>query len=213
MKVAVITPYYKEDIQTLIRCRESVIMQTHSDVFHVMVADGYPNDEINAWDVVHIKGPPHNDFGDTPRTIGAISAISKGAQALCFLDADNWLEPDHIERLLRVHEDSAADIVTATRNLRRTDGSFLGVCTESNGQYFTDTNCYFLTRPTFGMLMAWIVKEPGQSIIGDKLFWQTLVNAGFSRAHCATPTVNYTTTFAYHYQQFGERPSPDSKVI
>lgn len=213
MNVAIITPYYKENTETLARCHVSVASQTYKNVFHVMIADGHPNAEIDEWNVVHIKGPQHSDFGDTPRLIGSISAISTGADALCFLDADNWFEPDHVEQLLRIYQETRPDVVTATRNLRRTDGSLLGVCIESDGEDFNDTNCFFLTKPAYTVLMTWVLKDPREAILGDRVFWAAVLDAGFTRAHCATPTVNYTTTFARHYQQFGETPSPNSKVI
>jgi hypothetical protein len=42
MRVAVITPYFKEPLEQLRRCHESVANQTHGETVHFMVADGHP---------------------------------------------------------------------------------------------------------------------------------------------------------------------------
>ena len=42
MRVAVVTPYWKEPIDVLERCWRSVRTQTHCDIVHYMVADGHP---------------------------------------------------------------------------------------------------------------------------------------------------------------------------
>jgi len=46
MKVAVITPYFKESLDILQKCHESLKKQTYPSV-HTIFADGFPNDEIN----------------------------------------------------------------------------------------------------------------------------------------------------------------------
>ncbi|MDP9413866.1 MAG: hypothetical protein M3Q08_07205 [Pseudomonadota bacterium] len=73
MKVAVVTPYYREPLETLERCHESVRRQPHSCT-HFMVADGHPRAEVNSWpDVQHFALPvSHGDYGNTPRSIGGV---------------------------------------------------------------------------------------------------------------------------------------------
>jgi glycosyltransferase involved in cell wall biosynthesis len=214
MRVAVVTPYWKESVEVLKRCHDSVLAQTHPDTIHVMVSDGLPSPEVDSWSRVHhIKVPHHGDSGDTLRVIGALSASVFGAEAITLLDADNWFEPDHIETLRNVHLATGAQVVTGTRILRRMDGSVLGICHESNGRDFNDTNCYFLTKPTFGALISWGFKDPRESIMGDRIFWQALLRHGYSRAHCLKPTTNYVTSFAAHYLAFGEEAPDQAKII
>src|SRR6185437_7277399 len=65
----VITPYYKEDPSLLRRCMESVRNQT-VPTEHFMVADGHPQDWIDAEPVRHLKlDRSHRDYGNTPRGI------------------------------------------------------------------------------------------------------------------------------------------------
>ena len=70
MRVAVVTPYWKEPIAVLERCWRSVKTQTHCDIVHYMVADGHPVQTFEKGaDVVHISLPNCNDSGDTPRIV------------------------------------------------------------------------------------------------------------------------------------------------
>ncbi|MFM0668484.1 glycosyltransferase family 2 protein [Paraburkholderia sediminicola] len=213
MRVAVISAYYKEPLHVLRRCHESVRAQS-GDVTHFMVADGFPVSDIDSWGgVIHIKVPNHADYGDTPRGVGAACAAASGFDAICFLDADNWYEPNHVEAMRMIVEETGAQVVTATRRIFTIDGRMLGVCKESNGVDFNDTNCYFLTRAAFPACSAWLFKDAHESIVGDKVFWNAVQTGGYTRAHAITPTLCYVSTLAFHFEMFGEIPPDDSKVI
>lgn len=214
MRVAVITPYFKESTELLQRCHDSVMAQTTGEVTHIMVSDGFPNPIVDTWEnTIHIKLPNHADYGDTPRAVGGLTASNMGFDAVTLLDADNWFEPNHIEVLSEVQKKTGVHVVTGTRYLRRPDESILSVCTESDGQNFCDTNCYLIMRPAFGAFSAWGFKDPKLGIIGDRIFWQALLRLKVSRVHCTTPTINYATMFATHYLQHKEQPPAGSKVI
>ena len=74
----VITPYYKEDPALLRRCMDSVRAQT-VPTEHFLVADGYPQDWIDAEPVRHLKlDRSHRDYGNTPRGVAALLATSEG---------------------------------------------------------------------------------------------------------------------------------------
>lgn len=214
MRVAVITPYYKESTAFLQRCHDSVLAQTEGDVVHFMISDGFPNPVVDTWEkTIHIKLPNHGDYGDTPRAIGGLSAANMGFDAITLLDADNWFEPNHIAELAKVQRETGVQVVTGTRYLRRPDESIMAVCKESDGKVFNDTNCYLLMKPVFRAFTAWGFKDPRYGIIGDRIFWQTLLKMNVTKAHCSIPTVNYATTFATHYLHHGEQPPPGCKVI
>jgi len=215
MKVAVVTPYFQEPLEVLQRCHDSVRSQTcDGEVVHFMVADGYPRPEVDAWAVRHLPLPwNHGDYGDTPRTIAAMSAASQGFDAIAFLDADNWYEPEHIATLARVQAESGADVVTATRRLIRPDGSVMGICRQSNGVDFCDMNCFFFTRRAFGALGAWAFKDPRAAIVDDYVLWSILKGSNAICAHSAEPTVNYQTMWALTYLEHGEEPPPGSRVM
>ncbi|SDG59302.1 glycosyltransferase family A protein [Paraburkholderia phenazinium] len=213
MRVAVISAYYREPRHILRRCHESVRAQS-GDVTHFMVADGFPDAEVDSWEgVVHIKIPNHADYGDTPRGVGAACAATSGFDAICFLDADNWYEPNHVETMRLTVEKTGVQVVTMARTLVTADGRVLGTCSESDGVHFNDTNCYFLTRAAFPACAAWMFKDASRSAVGDRIFWDAVRAGRYTRIHLNVPTVNYVTTIAYHYEVFGEIPPDDSKVI
>lgn len=213
MRLAVITPYYKEPTAMLRRCADSVAAQTLGNVQQIFVSDGVPNEEVDGFEnVVHIRLPNHADYGDTPRAVGALHAVNRDFDGVAFLDADNWFEAQHLELLVRAAINAGVPVATATRSLWTEEGRVLGVCPENDGKTHVDTNCFLILRPAFRHLGAWGFKDRNDSISGDRIFWRTLLAAGVGHVHCPRPTVNYTTNFAAHYVMTGQTPPPDSKV-
>jgi len=224
MKVAVITPYYKESVEKLRRCMDSVRDQTHSCI-HIMVSDGHPAEFVDIRKtkdlepegqetIQHLLLPvAHGDYGDTPRFIGTVSAYSQGFDAVCWLDADNWIEPTHVESLLELAHRKVVNVVTATRNLYRPDGSFLDICNESDGESFNDTNCYLLMREAMAVACRWGFKSKSISAVGDRVVFDSVKTLFPKRAHNVTPTVNYESYVAAHYIQRGETPPREARVI
>lgn len=215
MKVAVIIPYHKEPTEVLMRSYVSTVMQDYDEpVTPVLVADGYPNAmAVQSFNCMHISLYPCADYGDTPRAIGAINAIRQGYDAIAFLDADNWYQPDHIRLMAEKMAETGADVVTCPRNLYRPDESFMRVDDESDGINFNDTNCYLIGPRAFPCISAWLWKDKNLAVVGDRFFWHAIKAAGLKVVRQDKPTVNYTTTFAFHYQHNGEPVPPDSKVI
>lgn len=202
MKIAVITPYYQESLAQLEKCHQSVLAQ-QGNVTHFMLADGYPKPEIDQWDCQHFILPNHNDFGDTPRGIGAASASAQGFEGICFLDGDNWYEPEHISNILACYERLHTPVITTARNLYSTKGVYLGKCTESDGKEFVDTNCYFFHQSVFGLCRSWLFKSREQASVGDRILWGSIIERDIHRAYIDIPTVNYVTNLALHYQTLG----------
>jgi hypothetical protein len=214
MRVAVITPYFRESLDQLRGCHESVAAQTHGETVHFMVADGEPRAEIDGWAVRHLPlAWNHGDFGDTPRAVGAMSACSQGFDAIAFLDADNWYEPRHIEIMVAAQAATRADIITATRNLIRPDGSVMGVCEKSNGVDFCDMNCFFFTRRAFTAIGMWAFKDPRASVVDDYVLWSLVKKSNANLVHATLPTVNYRTMWAMNYIDRGEEPPPGARCM
>jgi len=213
MKIAVITPYRNEDAGILTRCHKSVLNQTYTNFVHVMVADGNPHPMINKWlDNEHIILPQaHDDAGATPRAIAAISAFSRGYDAVSFLDADNTYQLNHLETMVSTIGQN--DVVSATRNICSTQGNFLYTdVIESDGNLFCDTNCLFLKKSTIHLMTHWVT-DPSFKLWSDRQFWSSIINSNCKRVHCSEPTVNYHSRWAWHYQQAGLVPPADSVWI
>lgn len=214
MKVAVITPYYREKRHTIFRNIRSVASQDYDDVIHILVADGYPQDWINDCCLHHIAMPNTGDSGDTPRLVGSAYASALGADAIIFLDADCWMEHDHISMLVQAQRQTSAGIVTCPRRIfdKFTD-EYFGIDQESDGVRFNDTNCYLVMRPLFRTIANWGFKPLSKGLIGDRFFWEACLRAGTPIARTTYTAVNYPSDFVCHYQMFG-KPIPDNaKVI
>jgi len=85
VNVAIVTPYYRPDIEWLRHGHQSVQGQQHG-CRHFFVADGEPIDLVDEFDAEHIRfSGPNRDHGNTARAIGAIAAARQGFDAVCFL--------------------------------------------------------------------------------------------------------------------------------
>lgn len=211
MKTAIVTPYYKEPRTMLERCLRSVAAQD-LPVTHFVVSDGHPQDWLDAQPVRHLRlGCAHGDFGNTPRSIGGILAASEGFDAIAFVDADNWLEPDHVSSCLAVAAQSPQelDYVVASRRLTRNDGSVLPFLTQDDrdGSHI-DTNCFFLLPGSFHTLGQWGVMPKPLSVVGDRIYAGSLRAQGLRSARNPKVTVNYLCTWAFVFRAVGE-PVPD----
>ncbi|NKB49491.1 MAG: glycosyltransferase [Alphaproteobacteria bacterium] len=208
MKVAVITPYHGECAEWLRQCHDSVRTQTLA-CQHIMVADGRPDPLVDSFDVQHIVLPQgHANYGDTPRAIGALSAISQGFDAIAFLDADNWYKPAHVESLIALQAETGAQVCTSGREIRRLDGSFLTVCPFSDGELFVDTNCYLFTKPAFRTVAEWGVMDDDLHAIGDRVVLHQVKQQGYARAHSWRATSCYRATATDDYRLLGA-PVPE----
>lgn len=213
MRVAIVTPYYKEADDVLSQCHNSVLQQTTS-CEHIFVADGFPNPLVDRWDARHITLPQaHADGGNIPRVLGSISAFSLGFDAVAFLDADNWFEPDHVKRMVALHAATGADVCTASRSMHRLDGSFMFDDDKNDGRSHVDTSCYFLTRGALPVLARWGLIPRGLANIVDTIYWESILGAKLSHAHETTQTVCYRTPYEADYNRLGEPLPAGGKAI
>jgi glycosyltransferase involved in cell wall biosynthesis len=206
----VITPYYKEDPSLLRRCIDSVRKQTVATT-HLLVADGHPQDWIDKEGVRHLRlDRSHGDFGNTPRGVAAILAASEGFAPIMMLDADNWLEPQHVEVCLRA-AGPETDFVVARSVLRRPDESILPLPTEPHSEH-VDTSCFAFFPGSYHALATWALMPQQMSPLGDRIFWSALRSRGLSGVAVENPaTVNYHCLWDVFYRALGETPPPDAK--
>jgi len=213
MRVAYITPYYKEEPQVLERCIKSVAAQTIK-VDHFLISDGYPQDWVASRVARHIPlGKSHGDYGNTPRGIGAQLAVSDGYDAIGFLDADNWLDPNHTEECLKTAIGNYGsplncDYVVTKRRFIRPNLTVANIQEESN---HIDTNCYFLLRGAYSFLPVWNLMPKEFSNVADRVFYKSIMEADLNYATNKAVTVNYLNLWATTYEAVGEVPPPEAK--
>jgi predicted O-linked N-acetylglucosamine transferase (SPINDLY family) len=207
LKIAIITPYYKESDDLLRRCIESVAFQNYP-CDHFLISDGHPKEWIDSEKVRHIKlGISHSDYGNTPRGIGAQLAVSEEYDAIAFLDADNWFDINHIEECLNSVVDKYnnwldCDYVIAQRRFRREDLSILNINDEPN---HIDTNCYLFLPGSFFLLPTWNMIPKVLSSVGDRVFQKLIFDYNLTYVKNKLITVNYLDLWASHYKILGEK--------
>jgi len=133
--VAVITPTIGKD--TLTRCVESVHKQTFKNIKHHIVIDGTTgaNDVINSinvaigddWRGIYTSTLAENvgANGWYGHRIYAAFSFLFNADAVCFLDEDNWFEPDHIQGLVDTINENNLDWAFSFRKIYDKDGTYL----------------------------------------------------------------------------------------
>ncbi|MEA2978778.1 MAG: hypothetical protein QOF09_601, partial [Alphaproteobacteria bacterium] len=212
-KFIVITPYYKESERLLRRCIDGVAKQTIG-CEHFLIADGFPQDWIDGTDVRHLKlDAGHADYGNTPRGVGALIAIAEGYEGIGLLDADNWLEPDHIEICLEAAEKCPGgagncDYVVASRLFRRPDETIMQISDEPD---HVDTNCFFFFRGAFSIVPHWALMPKVVSPICDRIFYSLIKSKPLTSVKTKKPSVNYQTLWSSQYRALGETPPEGAK--
>lgn len=219
LKVAVVTPYYKEPAVVLRRCMESVQAQSHPLVAHYMVADGVPQPEVMAeWPQVrHITLPnAHANFGSTPRGIGALCALADGFDVVCFLDADNLFVPDHVTSLVQVYEQARVagkplDAVFASRYLFLPGHEHLRLVPpgEGKGSAFVDTSCMSLSRSAGFLWGAWCQLPRSLAPMCDRAMCKLMQDHKLRVAWTQQHTVLYEANWKGAYLLAGLTP-PES---
>jgi glycosyltransferase involved in cell wall biosynthesis len=209
-RIAVVTPYYKETDDILVQCHESVLRQT-VPCTHILVADGHPKGLFdNIPNTMHMALPQASaDYGNTPRGLGGLLAESYGFDAVAYLDADNWYEPEHIQNLLKERDKTLNPLITCKRKFYDFKGDPLSAEEEDeNADLHVDTSCWLIFRPAFSLLRTWFMPKPLGPLC-DRVFLGKAIHDRFQITMTNHRTVAYRTLYAAHYQAAGA-PVPEN---
>ena len=213
-RVAVVTPYYQEQAGILRQCHESVLAQTYP-CDHFVVADGHPHSIFGDGSAArHVILPFANgDNGNTPRAIGGILAAAYGYDAVGYLDADNWLDPRHVELLVGAHERAGTPLVSSRRLFVDLEGLPLPISEnqEDTGNH-VDTSCWLIFRPAFSLLRAWLMPKQLAPLC-DRIFFAKVRHEHFGAARIMDRTVMFRSQYVSHYVESGREPPPGAKDI
>ena len=159
MKVAVVTPTIGS--KTLKECINSVDKQTYDDLVHYVYIDGDQYTDTVYEDIVcapkvrTVRLEENVGKGWYGHRVYAACGFLVNADVICYLDEDNWLEPNHVETLVEKIK-AGADWAYSLRKIVDKDGEYLceDNC-ESLGKwpvYFNsevhhiDTSCFGVRR-------------------------------------------------------------------
>ncbi|MBU1361474.1 MAG: glycosyltransferase [Gammaproteobacteria bacterium] len=210
--IAVITPYCRESLEVLRQCHESVASQGEP-ADHFLVADGHPQAEVAGWDVEHVVLPQaHGDNGNTPRAVGSILAAARDYEFIAFLDADNWIHPDHLQSLVAACRSTQAPVACAWRTFHQLDGTPMNVVeVDEDACRHVDTSCYLVHRSAFDCLSCWNRMPRELSPICDRVFFKAVTAARHPMAFSRQRTVAFRSQYEKHYRAAGLMPPAGAK--
>lgn len=180
--------------ETLKQTIESVRAQT-IPCTHYVFWDGVPVpfDIDYGWKIDSIA-LPYKTGGNGMMNGGIVAASAFLVQEdlICWLDDDNWIEPDHIETLLAAKGDKP--YAHSLRSLVENDGSFFDYDDfESLGQYsgFIDLNCYLMDRQLAVQIAPLWYRTTGSLMVGDRFVYECLKQNNLPFGETGKYTVNY----------------------
>ena len=131
MKVAIVTPTIGAD--TLGQCLESVQNQKYENLTHYVFLDGEEHYEKIHPVLYEKSGKRRIQTINLQENVGkgwyghrvyAACSFLVNADAICYLDEDNWFEPCHVEKLVKKLEEGN-DWAYSLRKIYNKEGEFL----------------------------------------------------------------------------------------
>lgn len=128
MKVAVVTPTIGTEY--LSKCLESVDNQTYENLTHYVFLDGKEH-EKHIWyqlegasKVKTVRLEENIGKGWYGHRVYAACSFLVNADIICYLDEDNWIEPDHVEKLVKEIQ-QGNDWAYSLRKIYDKEGNYL----------------------------------------------------------------------------------------
>ena len=212
MRIAVVTPFYQARLDWLLQCHASVRYQTHACT-HILVSDGSGPNPLPDFQGQFIElQHNHGDYGDTPRSVGSLSALSQGFDAVAYLDADCWYEEGHVASLVELQGRTAAAVCTAARKLYDYRDNFLEICPASDGRTFADTNCLMVWRPAAQLYAQWAFIPQEYHLIDDRYIFNQILQQQIPRAHSGIASVCYRTKLPAVFKRLGLPVPPEARA-
>lgn len=141
------------------KCVESVKNQNYKNVRHQIVIDGHQNvnnvlNKITLNNNVVVLSENVGSDGWYGHRVYAAFSYLVNEDYICFLDEDNYLEPNHIEDMVKVLKNTNNTFAYSFRNIIDEDGKFicrdnwesLGLLSSYSGYYHIDTSCYCVPK-------------------------------------------------------------------
>jgi len=214
VRVAVVTPYFKESLEVLEQCHRSVMEQS-VPADHFLVADGAARQEIDSWTANHVILPKDcDDWGNTPRTVGCLLADSGGYDFIALLDADNWYYPNHIETLVKLWEERKTPVCASFRSFHALDGALLPVSEPQEDRLeHVDASCLLIHRSAFGLNTLWARIPKEISPLSDRIYLAAVRWNRFPISHSKQRTVAFRSQYENHYRWAGQEPPEACKTF
>jgi hypothetical protein len=181
---------------------ESVNNQTYPNIQHLIVIDGKEHvskveKSTDSGDTLILPYNTGADGFNGHRIYGAANYIAKG-DYICYLDEDNWYQPNHIEELVKVATPNSWSY--SFRRIMNGAGEFicnddcesLGLWPSILNDHFVDVNCYFFPKNMAVFFSPlWYRRARKDVPEVDRLLCQTLMQKKFPVTISKNYSVNY----------------------
>ena len=168
----IITPAFLENETILKRNILSVQNQKFDkDYFHFVIFDGVDRLKIFKKKYANIENlfffqvrNNHDDYGDYIRKLGTKLCLLRGISAVSFLDADNYIEENHLKQIYDTHKNTKKNIVISRRCLISDGRDEIELTSD-----FYDTNTITLFNDCIQIGLKWGKYPRELSLIGDRI--------------------------------------------
>ena len=197
LSVAVVTS--TQGRSTITKAIQSVKDQTRKATHYVFIHGAEYSDKTIphlADDTVAVHLPRANGgggYGMAP--VFALAPFAITEDVICYLDDDNWYEPDHIESLVEMIEKHDLGWAYSYRKIVDNEGNYicedncesLGMQLNSNNHYLVDNSCYVVrTNVARRHSHAWYIP-----VVSDRSFQFELMRVKLSVGTTGKHSVNY----------------------
>ncbi|MDD6790450.1 MAG: glycosyltransferase family 2 protein [Lachnospira sp.] len=207
--LSVIVPVYHTEISALKRCLDSLTSQSEEDIEILIVMDGEDNK-------IRKEIEQKLDLSDTARLItishqGVSEARNEGirqamGEYIAFVDADDWLERDGLQKLWNTARQNEADIVMGEHVLDYGNHTTTHQYRESGCVFSNDVTVFRrdTLRPQSGAGFVWGKLFSRRFLLEEKIFFDTRLSAAEDaefvfRAAGKAEKVCYIPDLVYHY--------------
>lgn len=208
--VAVVTPYGDEDEATLRRTHESVIAQ-QGGVRHIFVACGQSHPMIDEWEADHLLLA---DFAPThpvkALALGTAFAVSRGADAVCYLPPGNRFKRDHVRRLAAAAVKGHDLVMSRAALVDETGHEYRSHVHTGNVPVHHDTaiSTFLLYDRALDLAPLWAAVPKGAEFFATGLFRSAINARHYRQLLLPAGTVACAMKDAYSWREICRRDAP-----
>lgn len=182
--------------KTIEQTFRSVHEQTYSNIEYVVVDGGSTDGTV---DLLKANEDLIDYYVSEPDA-GLYNAMNKGLELargdyILFLNSDDWYVPEAVEKLVRVHQDTGSDFVSALANYVDGNGHFIRV--QAPSPFDAGVDFRMPLRHETMLVPAWLYDEFGPydasyRVIADRVYTAGLFWKGYSHSLLPEPLLNFS---------------------
>ena len=218
MTMYIITPCFDEKKDVILKNIRSIQNQKNISIrfIQLIIFDGVKRNDLNFLKnkyknlyLLNLRHN-HNDYGDYVRKIGTKISLMNKASSVTYLDADNYVDTNHLQEIFDCHVFSNKNVIISNRRLIKENDN---VVEEKKIKFFdTNTISFFNEYIDIGLLWGKYPRE--LSLIGDRII-SYYIKSNFSNEIAFTNeyTINYQFSRISKEKQINLKSWYDNKYL